>query len=85
MEKVFIVKNPSGLNARAAMKLVKRASAFPCEVSILKDYKKVNAKSVMGVMCLGIRQGEQLTVITEGAEAKEALMTVGRTIESILE
>jgi phosphocarrier protein HPr len=85
LEKIFIVKNPSGLNARAAMELVKRASSFPCEVSILKDCKKVNAKSIMGVMCLGIRQGEQLTVITEGAEAKKALVMVGRTIESISE
>jgi phosphocarrier protein HPr len=84
-EKVFTVKNPSGLHARPAMMLVQKASAFPCEVTIIKDDKKVNAKSIMGIMSLGIRQGETLTVVTEGEQEQEALQAVGEIIESVLE
>ncbi|WP_027415908.1 HPr family phosphocarrier protein [Aneurinibacillus terranovensis] len=85
MEKVFTVKNPSGLHARPATMLVQKASSFPCEVTISKGDKHVNAKSIMGVMSLGIRQGEQLTVTTKGEQEEEALKAMGEIIETVFE
>ncbi|WCK55881.1 HPr family phosphocarrier protein [Aneurinibacillus sp. Ricciae_BoGa-3] len=85
MEKVFTVKNPSGLHARPATLLVQKASSFPCEVTIVKGDKNINAKSIMGVMSLGIRQGEQLKVITSGEQEQEALNAVGEILETVFE
>jgi phosphocarrier protein HPr len=85
MEKVFTVKNPSGLHARPATMLVQKASSFPCEVTIVKGDKNINAKSIMGVMSLGIRQGEQLKVITNGEQEQEALNAVGEILETVFE
>jgi phosphocarrier protein HPr len=85
MEKVVTVKNPTGLHARPATNLVQTASSFPCEIMLIKGDKKINAKSIMGVMSLGIKQGEQITLVAEGEREEEALDAVGKIIESVFE
>ncbi len=85
MQKVFTVKNPTGLHARPATLLVQKATSFPCEVMIVKDGKEMNAKSIMGIMSLAAKQGDQLTVITNGEKEAEALEAIGAIIESVME
>ncbi|NGQ95259.1 HPr family phosphocarrier protein [Brevibacillus sp. SYP-B805] len=85
MEKVFTVKNPTGLHARPAAKLAQTANSYPCDIYLVKDGKQINAKSVMGLMALAAKQGEQLTVITSGEKEAEALEAVGAVIETIFE
>ncbi|GBF12519.1 HPr family phosphocarrier protein [Tepidibacillus infernus] len=85
MEKVFTIKNPAGLHARPATLLVQKASSFPGEITLVKGDKTVNAKSIMGVMSLGIRQGDQVTVVTSGEKEEEALNAIGEILESVLE
>jgi phosphocarrier protein len=65
--------NKLGLHARASAKLTKLAGSFPCEVWIAKGERRVNAKSIMGVMMLAAGLGSTVTLDTEGDRAQEAM------------
>ena len=68
-----IISNKLGLHARASAKLTKLAGSFPCEVWISKGERRVNAKSIMGVMMLAAGLGSEVNLDTEGEQAQEAL------------
>jgi phosphocarrier protein len=71
--------NKLGLHARASAKLTQTASAFPCEVTLTRNGRSVNAKSIMGVMMLAATRGSAVTLETRGAEedaAMDALVTL---------
>jgi phosphocarrier protein HPr len=65
--------NKLGLHARASAKLTKLAGSFPCEIWITKGERRVNAKSIMGVMMLAAGLGSELSIETEGEQAQEAI------------
>ncbi len=65
--------NKLGLHARASAKLTKLAGSFPCEVWIAKGERRVNAKSIMGVMMLAAGVGSSVTIDTEGDRAQDAM------------
>jgi phosphocarrier protein len=65
--------NRLGLHARASAKLTKLAGSFPCEVWITKGERRVNAKSIMGVMMLAAGVGTEVFLETEGECAQEAM------------
>jgi phosphocarrier protein len=65
--------NKLGLHARASAKLTKLAGSFPCEVWISKGERRVNAKSIMGVMMLAAGIGSDVELETEGAQEQEAM------------
>jgi phosphocarrier protein len=67
------VSNKLGLHARASAKLTKLAGSFPCEVWISKGERRVNAKSIMGVMMLAAGLGSTVTLETIGERDQEAL------------
>ena len=67
------VSNKLGLHARASAKLTKLAGSFPCDVWLSKGERKVNAKSIMGVMMLAAGVGSQVTLETNGERDQEAL------------
>jgi len=67
------ISNKLGLHARASAKLTKLAGAFPCEVWISRGERRVNAKSIMGVMMLAAGIGTEVTVETEGEREQEAM------------
>jgi len=67
------VSNKLGLHARASAKLTKLAGSFPCDVWLSKGERKVNAKSIMGVMMLAAGVGSQVTLETIGERDQEAL------------
>ena len=62
-----------GLEARPIAVLVQVASQYESTVYLQVDNKKVNAKSIMGMMSLGLNSGEEVTVLVDGADEKEAL------------
>jgi catabolite repression HPr-like protein len=82
LKKEVTVKRKSGLQARPAALFVQEASRFLAEVYIEKDTKKVNAKSIMGLMSLALGHGTTLTLITEGKDEAEALETLSAFIET---
>ena len=67
------ISNKLGLHARASAKLTKLAGAFPCEVWIAKGERRVNAKSIMGVMMLAAGIGTSIEVETQGEREQEAM------------
>ena len=67
------ITNKLGLHARAAAKLTQLASSFAAEVWMSRGERRVNAKSIMGVMMLAAGKGSRITVETEGADAGAAL------------
>jgi len=68
--------NKLGLHARAAARLTQVASAFGCEVWLERDGRRVNAKSIMGVMMLAAARGATVRIETAGADADEALRAI---------
>ena len=68
--------NKLGLHARASAKLTQLASSFPCEVWLERNGRRVNAKSIMGVMMLAAARGSTITIDTQGEGADEALQAI---------
>lgn len=67
------ISNKLGLHARASAKLTKLAGSFPCEIWISKGERRVNAKSIMGVMMLAAGVGSEVVLQAEGERAQEAI------------
>ena len=67
------ISNKLGLHARASAKLTKLAGSFPCEVWISRGERRVNAKSIMGVMMLAAGMGTVVQLDTEGDQAQQAM------------
>ncbi len=67
------VVNKLGLHARASAKLTQLAAKYQCDVSLARNGRKVNAKSIMGVMMLAAGKGSRITLETEGADEDEAM------------
>jgi len=67
------ISNKLGLHARASAKLTKLAGSFPCEVWIARGERRVNAKSIMGVMMLAAGLGATVELETDGAQEQEAM------------
>jgi phosphocarrier protein len=67
------ILNKLGLNARACAKIVQLAEKYQCDVSLARNGRKVNAKSLMGVMMLAAGKGSRVVLETEGPDETEAL------------
>lgn len=67
------IVNKLGLHARAAAKFVSLASTFNSDIELAKDGRRVNGKSIMGVMMLAASQGTQVRLIAEGPDEEEAI------------
>ena len=72
IETPVVVKQEKGLDGRPIALLVQEASQYASTVYIQVDGKKINAKSIMGMMSLNLCEGEELTVVTEGEDEKKA-------------
>ena len=68
--------NKLGLHARAAAKLTQLAAKYQCEVSLARNGRKVNAKSIMGVMMLAAGKGSRVTLETDGPDEEEAMNAI---------
>ena len=74
--------NKLGLHARASAKLTQLAAKFQCGVWMTRERKRVNAKSIMGVMMLAAGKGSTVTLETEGADEQEAMDALVQLIEA---
>jgi len=74
------IVNRLGLHARAAAKLTQLASCFKSEVWLTRNGRRINAKSIMGVMMLAAGKGSSVTIDTDGADADAALAAVQKLI-----
>ena len=67
------IVNKLGLHARASAKLTQVASHYPCEIWLTRSGRRVNAKSIMGVMMLAAGKGSKVTLETSGPDEEEAM------------
>ena len=67
------INNKLGLHARASAKLTKLAGSFPCDVFMSKGERRINAKSIMGVMMLAAGMGTEVEIETSGDREQEAM------------
>jgi len=78
----FKIMHEAGLHARPAALFVQVASKFSSRIWIQTDTKKVNAKSIMGVMSLGVYSGNEITLIIDGKDEKDAMAALNKLIKS---
>jgi catabolite repression HPr-like protein len=82
--KTIKIKLEHGLEARPIALLVQEASKYDSSIYINSGEKRVNAKSIMGMMTLGLINGEELTVTTDGADEQEALNGLDRFLSNVV-
>ena len=70
------ISNKLGLHARASAKLTKLASGFTCEVHMSRNGRRINAKSIMGVMMLAAGLGSEVAIETDGEDEAQALAAI---------
>lgn len=71
-----LIINKLGLHARASAKLTQLASQFPCEVWLTRNTRRINAKSIMGVMMLAAAKGSTINIETNGEQEQEAMTAI---------
>ncbi len=71
--KSVVVLNQVGLHAKAATLFIQKANEFKAAIWVEKDARSVNAKSLLGILSLGITRGTEITLSAEGADEKEAI------------
>ena len=80
--KEVVVQNQVGLHARPATFFIQRANEFKSSVWVEKDERRVNAKSLLGVLSLGIVKGTKISIIADGSDEEEAVKTLVELILS---
>ncbi len=85
VEKHVVIKNRAGIHARPASLLVQRAAAFASKIHLQKDSERVNAKSIMGIIALGVTYNSQITISAEGPDEEEAAAAIEKLFESKFE
>lgn len=83
VSKEVVVNNGTGLHARPATLLVKKASSFKSDVNIEFNGKKANVKSLIGVLSLGVTKGANITVTASGDDEALAAEEIAKLIETL--
>ncbi len=83
-EFVYTITDPEGIHARPAGLLVKEAAKYPCNVTIAKDGREVDAKRIMGVMSLGVKNGQEITMRTDGDQEEAAAQALSAFLKENL-
>jgi len=73
ISKEIVISNESGLESKVAARLIQKASCYEANVWIQKGERKANAKSLLGILSLGISKGEKVLLIVDGSDEKLAL------------
>ena len=77
------VKNEVGLHARPAIYFIRKANEFKSGIWVEKEERRVNAKSLLGVLSLGIMKDTTVTLIADGSDEKEAVDALAELIENL--
>jgi phosphocarrier protein len=76
------VNNEVGLHARPATFFIQKANEFKSGIWVEKDNRRVYAKSLLGVLSLGITMGTEITLIADGADEQEAVAALAKLVEN---
>ncbi|NLJ33427.1 MAG: HPr family phosphocarrier protein [Firmicutes bacterium] len=81
-EALLEIKNKSGLHLRPAAEFVKKANEFEANITLEREGKVVNGKSIIHVQALGVRQGMTIKLRAEGKDAQEAIAALSGLVNS---
>ena len=82
ISKAITITNETGLHARPASMFVNTASKFKSELMVKKGEKRVNAKSILAILSMGITKGAEITISADGADEEEAMNALTALAES---
>lgn len=82
VSKEVVINNQVGLHARPATFFIQKANEFKSSIWIEKDERRVNAKSLLGVLSLGIVKGTPMTIIADGVDETAAIATLAELVEN---
>ncbi len=82
LSRTVTVQNQVGLHARPATFFIQKSNEFKSSIWIEKEERKVNAKSLLGVLSLGITKGTEIKIVTDGVDEEEALNALEALINS---
>ena len=82
ISKEVVISNQVGLHARPATFFIQKANEYKASIWVEKDDRRVNAKSLLGVLSLGIVKGTAITIIADGSDEEEAIATLAELIDS---
>ena len=82
ISKEVLINNQVGLHARPATFFIQKANEFKSSIWVEKEERRVNAKSLLGVLSLGIVKGTTITLIADGSDQDEAVETLSTLIDS---
>lgn len=85
VSKEIVVQNQVGLHARPATFFIQKANEFTSSIWISKEERKVNAKSLLGVLSLGVTRGTVITIIADGTDEEEAVKELEKLVQSNFE
>lgn len=80
-QREVVISNRAGIHARPASKIVTLASQFKSDIYVYRDGDKVNAKSIMGLISMGLHYNTKIVVVAEGEDEKEAVDSLVELIE----
>ncbi|MBQ6465258.1 MAG: HPr family phosphocarrier protein [Oscillospiraceae bacterium] len=82
VSKEVVINNQVGLHARPATFFIQKANEFKSSIWVEKEDRRVNAKSLLGVLSLGIVKGTPVTIIADGADENEAIEMLSALIDA---
>jgi len=82
ISKEVVISNQVGLHARPATFFIQKANEYKASIWVEKDDRRVNAKSLLGVLSLGIVKGTAITIIADGTDEEEAVVALSALIAS---
>lgn len=84
IKKEVVIKNKIGLHARPAALFVQTANKFISEIMVKKGNSTINAKSIMGIMALGVSHGETIEIIVDGPDEENAIQELEDLVDNKL-
>jgi len=85
-QQVFKVNNPTGIHARPAGAIIKKASSFACLIELRKaDGAKANARSLVSLLLLSLKHGDDVTVLADGEGEANAVAAIGELVGTVFE
>ncbi len=82
ISETVIIQNKVGLHSRPATSFIQKANEYNCNVWIEKNERRVNAKSLLGVLSLGVLQGTEINIIADGSDESEAVQAMVALVHS---
>jgi phosphocarrier protein HPr len=83
--KTFIITNPTGFHVRPTKTFVQAANQYPCKITVINTGKRVNGKSSLSMLTVGIAAQEEVTLEIDGEREEEAVLELGKLFSQVHE